>query len=645
MKSEKSKPKTYSELQKKLQKKTEKHPSNSKKYLLAFLRYLPLVWAVLFAGIAYVGLVVDQREFLLRAQELSLFLPGEQFLHLFLAQPGLLLDYAGAWCTQFFYYPWLGAGILVTLWLLLIATLQTAFRIRAKWGLWLLVAPVALLAIDTSVGYWIFHMKFQGYLFNATLGMLLAALSLCIYRYFPVRWRVCWIAFWVIAGYPLAGFYALLATGYMALMAIKEERSLIQRIGQPIVAFLFMALVPVFYYYIYTQTNYVFIYFAGLPTFMFPTRNFSLWLPYAVMCLSMLPLVLLSQSRALLNKEDDLSINSKMIHKLPVYLLIQVALLGSLGYLAISHWFNDTNFRYELKMNRLAWEKDWDQIIEEAHTWDQEPTRLMVLFKNLALFKEGRAGDEMFRFFDGGAKENSMIDERMTQIGGKYIYLNYAKFNFCYRWCLEDAVEYGNKVEYLKYMSLCALYSGELKLATKYLHTLEKTRFHADWAREQFRFVRNPALLKQDPNFQTIYPLYVYADRLDGDQNLVEIYLLKFFNSTWSKVPLYQEMSLMCNLVMKDIPNFWPRFFEYSKSHPRIPTHYQEAAILYAYLEKRDPSVLPIDEDVKSRFNEFQRTLSQNPGQTEEQLQPLFRSLFGDTFWYFYFFVRNVKSN
>lgn len=642
MKSEKSKPKTYSELQKELQKKKEKH--SSKKNLLPILRYLPLVWAILFAGVACVGLAVDQREFLLRAQELSLFLPGKEFLHPFLAEPGLLLDYAGAWCTQFFYYPWLGVGMLVALWLLLIATLQCAFRIRAKWGLWLLVAPVALLAIDTSVGYWLFHMKFQGYLFNATFGMFLAALSLCAYRYFPVRWRACWIAFWVIAGYPLAGFYALLAAGYMALIAIKEQRLWIQRIGQPIVALLFIALVPVFYYYIYTQTNYAFIYFAGLPTFMFPTRELSLWLPYGVMCFSMLPLVLLSQSRACLRKEDE-ALTKKAIRNLPVYLLIQIALLGSLSYLAITNWFNDANFRYELKMNRLAWEKNWDQIIEEAHTWDKEPTRLMVMFKNLALFKEGRAGDEMFRFLDGGAKENSMIDERMTQLGGKYMYLNYAKFNFCYRWCLEDAVEYGNKVEYLKYMSLCALYSGELKLATKYLRTLEKTRFHADWAREQFRFVRNPGLLKDDPDFQTIYPLYVYSDRLDGDQNLVEIYLLKFFNSTWTAVPFYQEMSMMCTLVMKDIPSFWPRFFEYCKSHPRVPIHYQEAAILYAYLEKHNPDVLPLDDDVKRRFNEFQRTLTQNPGKTEEQLQPLFRSLFGDTFWYFYFFVRNVKSN
>ena len=244
MKSEKNKPKTYSELQKELQKKKEKRPS--KKYSLALLRYLPLVWAVLFASIAYVGLAVDQREFLLRTQELSLFLPGRAFLHPFLAEPGLLLDYAGAWFTQFFYYPWLGAGMLVTLWLLLIAALQCAFRIHAKWGLCLLLAPVALMAIDTSVGYWIFHMKFQGYLFNATLGMLLAALSLCIYRYFPVRWRACWIAVWMIVGYPLAGFYALLSTGYMSLMAIKEERLWIQRIGQPIVALLFMEQSPHF---------------------------------------------------------------------------------------------------------------------------------------------------------------------------------------------------------------------------------------------------------------------------------------------------------------------------------------------------------------------------------------------------------------
>jgi hypothetical protein len=145
------------------------------------------------------------------------------------------------------------------------------------------------------------------------------------------------------------------------------------------------------------------------------------------------------------------------------------------------------------------------------------------------------------------------------QVGGKMLYYHYARMNFCYRWCLEDAVEYGWKVDYLKYMVRTSLISGELDLAQKYINTLKKTLFYRGWAEKYEKMVRNPQLIAKDREMASILPLYQYEDQLDGDNSLVEIYLLNYFAHTYSEftTPLFDEAALMCALTLKDIPTFW----------------------------------------------------------------------------------------
>ncbi len=606
------------------------------------MRVMPYLWGILFAVVVYIALCTGQQDFLFRSQEMSLFLPTKVFFQQQMAVPGGFIIWLGAWFTQFFYYPPLGVFLLVLLWVSVYALSLSLFRVSPQWSLLGLIAPLSLMAAVTDIGYWLFHLKSVGYLYSNTLGFLGTLGLLWGYRLLPSRFRIYWIPFSVVIGYPLIGSYALLSAVYMIFWALKTEKKLLSRILQPIVAVLSILIIPMIAYYVYTQLNFEYIYTAVLPYYYIdPSIDFMQWVPYILLSLSLLPLLFLERKSD--EKEQKIPFYAK--HKW-AYRAILLALLLGFYYGARKFWYDDPNFRAELFMNRAAQSADWDAIIERAHMEEQEPTRLMVLMKNLALFREGRAGDEMFHFPDGGARPNAAFEERMMQVGGKLIYFNYAKLNFCYRWCLEDAVEYGMKVEYLKYMAKCAIFSGDKALARKYLRTLKQTLFHADWAEEQEKLLDHPSLLAQDPQYKAVMDLYGYENRLDADQNLAEIYLLNIFSHTWSPVPLYQEMSMVCTLVMKDIPLFWPRFFSYIQTHQRIPVHYQEAAMLYCYLERQyDPNTLPIDDEVKQRFQSFQDLIAQHNGQSEESLKPLFQSQFGDTFWFFYFFVRNVKSN
>ena len=80
-------------------------------------KWLPAVYAVLFAIFAYYMLAIKNADYLYAAQEHSLFLFDKSFFDMFMVKPGALMSYLGCFCTQFFYHPALGTSILIAIWL------------------------------------------------------------------------------------------------------------------------------------------------------------------------------------------------------------------------------------------------------------------------------------------------------------------------------------------------------------------------------------------------------------------------------------------------------------------------------------------------------------------------------------------------
>ena len=99
---------------------------------------------------------------------------------------------------------------------------------------------------------------------------------------------------------------------------------------------------------------------------------------------------------------------------------------------------------------------------------------------------------------------------------------------------------------------------------------------------------------------------------------------------------------------MKDISLFWPRFMKYATLHTQehMPRHYQEAAYLYGHLENNvDISKMPFDQEVRDSYERFMKFNEQCGPMSEEQKAIAFFPQFGNTFYYFYFLVRNQKTN
>ena len=300
----------------------------------------------------------------------------------------------------------------------------------------------------------------------------------------------------------------------------------------------------------------------------------------------------------------------------------------------------------DLKVPEVPVVEEIDARLREAAQQQDEPTRAIVMMKNLALFRLGRQGDDMYRYKTGAKACETPIHVSMTQVVGRSIYYHYGLLNYCYRWCLEDGVEMGWRTEYVKYLALCSLVNGEDRVARKYFDMLSHTRYHGEWADSYRQFLGHPDKLHADKRFEPIFHLMKSDDMLGSDNTLVEKFLMTQFTITNSDDKLYQEQSLLSALWMKDIQTFWPRFFQYAQSHvgERMPTHFQEAVYLYGQLEHQvDISHMPFDKEVVQTYNDFMALAQQCQGMSEAQMREVFYPRFGHTFYYEYFLVRGQK--
>jgi len=589
-----------------------------------------------FIGVAYYLTAFHNYNYLIKTEELSLFMPTKFFWVECMQKAGGLLEYIGCFLTQFFYYPWLGSSVFIGLLLLLIYLITKVFQIPAKFFPLAFIPSSMLLLAFTELGYLIYILKSPGYAYFNLLGILSVLATLWGYRVLR-SWqsRCIFAGLFIVITYPLFGFYTLFAA---FLCAIYELILFTKKSGKfyPILVLAgLVVLVPYIYFVsFYTRMLNDRIYISGLPAFYTDGSEHSLWMPFVILFVSLFLFLLF-----LIKKSTNGKSRSIFIFCSAIFLLTLFS--------TYSYSYEDENFRTAIDMDLAISENNWNGVLESASNLEGEPTRLIVMNTNLALQKSGIAGDKMFTYKNASVPYKSPRNAPYLRLlGAKSLYYQYGDINYCYRWCMEDMVEYGMKVEYLKYMLKCSLLNKEFPLAQKYINYLNETLFHKEFAQKYQKYIEHPKLIDLDPEFKSIKPLQAYDDVLDGDGGLLEFYLLNNFAYMQGGPVELVELSLQCNLIQKNINAFWPRFFLYLRSHKRIPVHYQEAAILYSYLEhKVDISNIKIDPEIVSRFKGLVQESERSSGKPEEYCSAMLKPSYGDTFWYYYFFVKGLKTN
>lgn len=575
-------------------------------------------------------LATVESDMLWRVQELNLFVHTPLFFQQCMASSGGLLVWLGCYLTQYFYYPALGACLLGVCWLLLVWLLLRTFGISCRWAVVALVPVTMLLLTIVDSGYWIFYLKLRGHFFVGTLGVLVAVALTWLYRRLAVRQALVGNVFavvMVVVGYPLFGFYGLLAGLLMALVSwrVCGRRAALATTFAVLLAIIDVPIVC--YHTLYHETNFVNVYWTALPIYRTSQGSYPAYhIPYVVLVLTLVVM-------AVAYRRDSRCAS----HHKP----LSIALLAVLTLCVAVFWYKDTNFRCELRMNRAVIQQDWERVVALSAKPEQ-PTADICMMRNLALYRLGRQGSEMYTYPQGDAKPAAPFPVRSLQVDGKQLYLYYGLVNFCYRWCIEDGVEYGWSVEGLKLLVKCALLSGEKEAALKFISLLRKTTFHRQWCQRYENFLRDDRLMVPDPELRPIMFLQnADEDYLTSDNGDIRHFMLNHFASAESSDPSYQQLALLCALQLHNRQLFWRQFYQYTELHlsEQPPRHYQEAACLFGRLyDEVDTSRMPFDREVVRRCDAFLTEKQRYDGQSEATAAAALYDRFHDTYYYDYFF-------
>ena len=239
---------------------------------------------VVVALVAIAGcLLIYEREYLWKVQEMNLFLDTPLFLKQQMVTSGWLLTWLGCWFTEFFYLPFLGVALLTLWWAVLLLVIWRTFRIPVKWMAVLLIPLAVVVIMNVDLGYWIYYLKLRGHFFAAAIGTSMAVGAVWIFRLLPAKYFLRNIYLFVCTGilYPLIGFYGLLAALLMGVLVWRMDKlTLTGRLITTVVAVLSIIFWPlVCYNYVFCQTNIQNIWWTGLPLFIVDKELTNYYIP------------------------------------------------------------------------------------------------------------------------------------------------------------------------------------------------------------------------------------------------------------------------------------------------------------------------------------------------------------------------------
>ena len=546
------------------------------------------------------------QEVLYTAHDRSEFIYGTPFFNTLMSKPFGLMQYVGAWLTQFFFKPALGSVIIVAIWLLIFFVGTKAFRLQGSASALMLLPVACLLTSIVDLGYWIYISTIRGYWFSQSIGYLVMLLLLWIARSTPRKWHLIWYVLGFFA-YPVLGWFALV---FVLCLVFADKTTWREYLG--IILLIFTA--SIWHTQLYSNLKFDDVVFAGLPRFETPSDtsphlSYPFWILGAVSLL--IPLC------------------SKYLTKWFVPVLCSVV---GICY-TWTEMYYDQNYIDEMRMVRYAESDNWKDVLKLAEE-NKRPTSTMMFLKNVALMNEGGLLVRSFKLGNDAVNINNpdSLHVSLLDIASPLVYYNYGMINEAIRLNFENAIQAGFAPFYLKVLSRCALAVGDDKLLERYSTILHHRPFYDNW--------------EPDPVSEKIKELQkCYPDELTGVENS-DSYIVNSI-SLWydSDSKVASEQALFYSMLRCDSRRFWTSLRNYVKVHmnEQFPLHAQEAYILYmdkAPEEKR--MMIPVEQTVYDRYKQFWNTLESKakPGMTIEKVGEEMREEYGDTYWWYNIFGR-----
>lgn len=539
-------------------------------------------------------------------------------------QPGFVLPVTGSVLTQIGGIPVIG----IILVLLSMALLTLVMKKLSGKGIRSMLPAVFAFMFILGFDYSLYTFRSQGLLFSQTLGLVAAALI--IWGWTAVsgkRWSSLYPFAAVLAGYPLIGAYAILAALGIFILSLSGKRWV-----PAIVGLVSAGLVPLFYtHFVFTHIDTAYTFVAGLPYMDF-VDNHKRFIPLGLAALS---LVLLPLFRG----RDEYA-GPPLTAALAVLMLL----------LFIFPAYKDKNFHIELAMRQAIERNDWDRVITLAGKSDQ-PTRVIVMYRNIALMYKGQLCDRMFTFPNETIDIDTPAQISQTEVCGMTVFFHNGLINYSARWAWEMSMMFQRTLERYKYLAKVALFTGQENpaLVERYLDIVGENMYQRGWVKKYRSYLHNPELLNADPEYKMFTALNRFEEIKYMSSAVVENTILNHYLLQENPEGVMLDLSLAAAMTTKDTDMFWYYYDILLRSGRPIPKHVGEAAILFAYIDRNQAEIDAVARELGGpnsptvlRFVRFssEASAASTGGDTSS-----FKKRYGDTYWYYAYFTKSLTTN
>ncbi len=582
------------------------------------------------------------------------FYKGWTFFLPFLSYPGGPLEYLSAFLSQLFYYSWVGALVVtVQAWLLSVCIdylLKAANLSRIRWICFIL--PILLLVLYTRYAY---H-------FATTMALLITLLIACLYlkmtlsRTTTLSYLSTFLSLSVVLYYLAGGAFLLFAVVcaiYELIFRFRRKMSLFYLLSAAVVPYVVGLLV--------FRVSIIDAFCNSLPfswkILYYETRKRGVIIVYLLYLLPPLTLLVFGlwqklKQRLHFVKSQPNKESAKKRNKPPnrpakilswfrhspklrwaVESLLLLTIAGSAVFIS-----RDENLKTRFKVDYYAYHKMWPELLKSARS---NPTNPFIAHTvNRALYHTGRLGYDMFSWpqhpdylFLSDKKYKWMYWQIFD------VFLDLGVVNMAENALTECLEGLGSRPMILQRLALINMVKGNLGSAKIYLGALSKTLFHAEWANNYLDRLGTDPDLSTDKYIQHLRSLCLDKDcpmySLFKEKTL--LWLLEKNSQNRMAFEYLMAWYMLNKHLSKLIQNLeLLQDFDY----PELPTHYEEAALIYAYGTRKPLHLsryLPSPQK-RRQIEDFSQLLSSYGGNKQAASKELSKK-FRNTYFFYYMYA------
>ena len=582
------------------------------------------------------------------------FYKGWAFFLTFLSYPGGPLEYLSAFLSQLFYYSWAGA-LVVTMqaWLLCVCIdyLSKATNLpRIRWMRF--IPPILLLILYTRYTY---H-------FPTTLAFLTALILVCLYlKMTSSQTKIfgclgTFLSLSIILYYLAGGaflLFAVICALYELLFRSRWKRSLFYLLSAVFIPYVVGLLI--------FRVSIIDAFCNMLPfswkTLYYEARKRGVTIVYLLYLLPPLTLLVFGLWQKLRqrlhfvksrpnkgpakkrNKPSNrpAKILSWFRHspklRWGIESLLLLAIAGSAVFIS-----RDENLKTRFKVDYYAYHKMWPELLKSARS---NPTNPFIAHTvNRALYHTGRLGYDMFSW-PQSSDYLFLSDKKYKWMYWQIfdVFLDIGVVNMAENALTECLEGLGSRPMILQRLALINMVKGNLGSAKIYLGALSKTLFHANWAKQYLDRLRTDPNLSEDRYIQHLRSLC-----LDKDcpiHSLLNERTLSWLLEKNSQNRMAFEYLMAWYMLNRYLGIFVQKIeLLPDLGYAELPTHYEEAALVYAYGTRKPLhlSGYQPSPQLRQRIEDFSRLLSSYGGDKQAASKELSKK-FRNTYFFYYVYA------